>query len=132
LLLDGAPVQFYRRFLRGLTRQIGHLRRTASQARDCVPRLQAVIALCYVALCMARQQRHIRAATKRLSDELARQILPDGGHTSRNPGALIELLVDLLPLRSAFTARNLVPPTALLNAIDRMMPTLRFFRPGDC
>src|SRR5947209_2396592 len=131
LLLDGAHVQFYRRFLRGLTRQVRHLRRTASQARDGVPRLQAVIALCYAALCMARQQRHIRAATNRLSDELARQILPDGGHISRNPGALIESLLDLLPLRSAFTARNLVPPPALLNAIDRMMPMLRFFRHGD-
>src|SRR5260370_699619 len=75
--------------------------------------------------------RHIRAASKRLSDELARQILPDGGQISRNPGALIESLLDLLPLRSAFTARNLVPPPALLNAIDRMMPMLRFFRHGD-
>jgi uncharacterized heparinase superfamily protein len=44
---------------------------------------------------------------------------------------LIELLVDLLPLRTAFTARNLSPPSALLNAIDRMMPMLRFFRHGD-
>src|SRR5262249_61121912 len=99
--------------------------------RDGVPRLQAAIALAYAALCMAAQQRHIRSATKRLSDELTRQILPDGGHISRNPGALIELLVDLLPLRTAFTARNVVPPPALLHAIDRMMPMLRFFRHGD-
>jgi uncharacterized heparinase superfamily protein len=131
LVLDDADVQFYRRFLRSLTRQVRHLRHTTSQARDGVPRLQAAIALSYAALCMARQQRHIRAATKRLAEELARQILADGGHISRNPGALIELLVDLLPLRSAFTARNLVPPPALLNAIDRMMPMLRFFRHGD-
>src|SRR5262249_59886492 len=33
--------------------------------------------------------------------------------------------------RTAFTARNLVPPPALLNTIDRMMPMLRFFRHGD-
>src|SRR5512133_2822092 len=131
LVLDDADVHFYRRFLRSLSRQVRQLRHTASQARDGVPRLQAAMALSYAALCMARQQRHIRAATKRLSEELARQILPDGGHISRNPGALIELLVDLLPLRSAFTARNLVPPPALLNAIDRMMPMLRFFRHGD-
>ena len=131
LVLDDADVQFYRRFLRSLMRQVRHLRHTASQARDGVPRLQAAMALSYAALCMARQQRHIRAATKRLSEEMARQILPDGGHISRNPGALIELLVDLLPLRSAFTARNLVPPPELLNAIDRMMPMLRFFRHGD-
>src|SRR4030095_15895847 len=57
--------------------------------------------------------------------------LPDGGHISRNPGTLIELLIDLLPLRQAFAARNVVPPPALINAIDRMMPMLRFFRHGD-
>jgi uncharacterized heparinase superfamily protein len=131
LVLDDADAQFYRRFLRSLTRQVRHLRHTVWQARDGVPRLRAAIALAYAALCMARQQRHVRAASKRLSDELARQVLPDGGHISRNPGALIELLVDLLPLRSVFTARNLVPPAALLNAIDRMMPMLRFFRHGD-
>jgi uncharacterized heparinase superfamily protein len=131
LVLDDADVVFYRRFLRSLARQVRHLRHTAGQARDGLPRLQAAIALCYAALCMARQHRHIRTAAKRLSDELARQILPDGGHISRNPSALIELLIDLLPLRSAFTARNIAPPAALLNAIDRMMPMLRFFRHGD-
>ena len=30
-----------------------------------------------------------------------------------------------------FAARNLPPPAALNNAIDRMMPMLRFFRHGD-
>jgi uncharacterized heparinase superfamily protein len=131
LVLDDSDVRFYRRFLRSLTRQVRHLRHVVSEARDGVPRLQATIALMYASLCMANQQRHIRSATKRLSDELVRQILPDGGHISRNPGALVELLVDLLPLRTAFTARNIAPPPALLNAIDRMMPMLRFFRHGD-
>ena len=64
-------------------------------------------------------------------DELDKQILPDGGHVSRNPGVLIDLLIDLLPLRQAFASRNMPPPQALLNAIDRMMPMLRFFRHGD-
>jgi uncharacterized heparinase superfamily protein len=131
LVLDDADAQFHRRYQRSLARQVRHLRHTVGQARDGVPRLQGAIALCYAALCMARQQRHIRTTTKRLADELNRQILPDGGHISRNPGALIELLVDLLPLRTAFTARNIPPPPALLNAIDRMMPMLRFFRHGD-
>jgi len=128
LLLDDSDVRFYRRFIRSLTRHVRQLRRTAADAPDGV---QAMIALTYAALCMAGQARHSRPATKRLADELERQILPDGGHISRNPGAPIELLVDLLPLRQLFTARNLVPPDALLNAIDRMMPMLRFFRHGD-
>jgi uncharacterized heparinase superfamily protein len=131
LLLDDSDVRFYRRFIRSLTRHVRLLRRTAPDARDGVPRLLAMIALTYAALCMAGQARYTRAASKRLADELQRQILPDGGHISRNPGAVIELLVDLLPLRQVFTARNLVPPEPLLNAIDRMMPMLRFFRHGD-
>jgi uncharacterized heparinase superfamily protein len=131
LLLDGSDVRFYRRFMRSLTRHVRQLRRTAAEARDGLPRLQTVVALNYAALCMARQAGHCRNAAKRLAEELDRQILPDGGHISRNPGALIELLVDLLPLRQLFTARNVTPPNALLNAIDRMMPMLRFFRHGD-
>jgi uncharacterized heparinase superfamily protein len=107
------------------------LRYTMLDIPDGLPRLQVLIALCYASLCLAGQARHIRAATRKLSDELQRQILPDGGHISRNPGVLIELLIDLLPLRQTFAARNIAPPPALLNAIDRMMPMLRFFRHGD-
>jgi uncharacterized heparinase superfamily protein len=130
LVLGDSDGKFYRRYLRGLTREIRYLRYTTLDI-DGVPRLQVLIALCYAALCLANQGKHIRIATRKLADELQRQILPDGGHISRNPGALIELLIDLLPLRQTFAARNIAPPAALLNAIDRMMPMLRFFRHGD-
>ena len=131
LILDDADLRFYRRFLRNLTRQVRYLRWVARDTRDGVPRLQARIALAYASLAMAGQSSHLRAATKRLAAELDRQILPDGGHISRNPAALIELLLDLLPLAQAFTTRNVPPPPALSNAIDRLMPMLRFFRHGD-
>ena len=131
LVLGDTDGKFYRRYLRGLSREIRYLRYAMIDISDGVPRLQVLIALCYASLCLANQANHIRAATRRLSEELQRQILPDGGHISRNPGALIELLTDLLPLRQTFAARNIAPPAALLNAIDRMMPMLRFFRHGD-
>jgi uncharacterized heparinase superfamily protein len=131
LILHDADDQFYRRFVRSLARQVRYLRHTALEAHDGVPRMQALVALTYAALCMAGQTRHLRKAVKRLIAELDRQILPDGGHVSRNPGALIEILLDLLPLRQAFAARNIAPPPAINNAIDRMMPMLRFFRHGD-
>jgi uncharacterized heparinase superfamily protein len=131
LVLHEADMRFYRRFLRNLTRQVRYLRRVHKATRDGVPRLQAIMALNYAALCMQNQARMIKSVTRLLTDELDRQVLPDGGHASRNPGALVELLLDLLPLRQAFAARNVPPPTALNNAIDRMMPMLRFFRHGD-
>jgi uncharacterized heparinase superfamily protein len=130
LVLGDTDGKFYRRYLRTLAREIRYLRYTMMNV-DGVPRLQVLIALCYASLCLANQGSSIRAATRKLSDELQRQILPDGGHISRNPGALIELLIDMLPLRQTFAARNIAPPPALLNAIDRMMPMLRFFRHGD-
>jgi uncharacterized heparinase superfamily protein len=131
LVLGDTDSKFYRKYLRGLTREIRYLRYAMMDISDGVPRLQVLIGLCYASLCLANQASHIRSATRRLSEELQRQILPDGGHVSRNPGALVELLSDLLPLRQTFAARNIAPPAALLNAIDRMMPMLRFFRHGD-
>src|SRR5215203_3302225 len=131
LILHDADEQFYRRFLRSLVRQVRYLRHTAMEARDGVPRMQALVTLAYAALCMAGQARHMRGTIKQLVTEIERQILPDGGHISRNPGALIELLLDFLPLRQAFQARNIAPPPQLNNAIDRMMPMMRFFRHGD-
>ena len=131
LVLQESEAVFYRRFIRNLTRQVRYLRRTLSCTRDGLPRLQAMIALTYAALCIAGQTRMLKPMSRRLIEELERQILPDGGHISRNPAALIELLLDLLPLKQAFAARNVPPPPALLNAIDRMMPMLRFFRHGD-
>src|ERR1700746_1320460 len=131
LLLQDADVRFYRRFLRSLLRQVRYLRHTAGDARRGVARLQAVIALTYAALCIAGQARHIKSTAERLKGELERQILPDGGHASRDPGAVIEILLDLLPLRQAFASRNIAPPQALQNAIDRMMPMLRFFRHSE-
>jgi uncharacterized heparinase superfamily protein len=131
LVLGDSDDKFYRRYLRGLTRDIRYLRYAMADMPDGVPRLQVMIALCYASLCLANQAGYVRGTTRKLSDELLRQVLPDGGHISRNPGALIELLIDLLPLRQTFAARNIAPPPALLNAIDRMMPMLRFFRHGD-
>ncbi len=131
LILDDADVRFYRRFLRNLTRQVRYLRNTVNDTRDGVPRLQARIALAYASLCLAKQIRHLRAATRRLVNEIDRQVLPDGGHISRNPGVIIEILLDLLPLSQAYSARNVAPPPQLINAIDRMMPMLRFFRHND-
>src|SRR5204863_1937456 len=101
LILQDADARFYRRFLRSLLRQVRYLRHTAGDARRGVARLRAVIALSYAALCIAGQARHIKSATERLKAELERQILPDGGHVSRDPGAVIEILLDLLPLRPA-------------------------------
>ena len=73
----------------------------------------------------------LRSATRNLSNEIERQILPDGGHISRNPMAVLELLADLLPLRQTYANQAEEPPSALIGAVERMLPALRFFRHQD-
>src|SRR6516164_7410159 len=130
-VLQDADARFYRRFIRSLSRQVRYLRHNIRDSREGLPRLQGIIALNYATLCMQGQSGYLRGNVRRLIEELRKQVLPDGGHMSRNPGALIELLADLLPLRQLFYARQLQPPQALNNAIDRTMPMLRFFRHAD-
>ncbi|WP_083656546.1 heparinase II/III family protein [Mongoliimonas terrestris] len=131
LILEDADRAFYRRFLRSLTRQVRRLRTRFLDAPEGWPQLLSAIAVVAAALSMDGQQRLVRQGTQRLEQELAEQILSDGGHISRHPGVLLEILAELLPLRQAYTARGLSPPPSLIGAIDRMMPMLRFFRHSD-
>src|SRR5207247_8952151 len=70
LVLGDTDGKFYRRYLRGLTREIRYLRYTMLDIPDGVPRRQVLIALCYASRCLANQSRHIGPATLKLSDDL--------------------------------------------------------------
>jgi uncharacterized heparinase superfamily protein len=131
LVLDTGEPQAYETFLRALTSQLRYLSASYRDAPDGVPRLVALMALVYAGLCIAEQQAVVDRYTRPLCKELERQILRDGGHISRNPEALVELLLDLLPLRQCFVARDRPPPKELTDAIERIMPMLRFFRTCD-
>ena len=131
VLLQGAGLTFYRSYLRQLAMHVRFLRVAVREMEDGEELLRARIALALAALCMPTPTGAIRKASRNLGQELDRQILPDGGHISRNPGALAELLADLLPLRQTYASQAHQAPQALMGAIDRMMPALRFFRHVD-
>ena len=131
LVLDGAEIGFYQRFMRALGRHRVMLRRALAGPIEGEARLVAAIALAELALCAPASAATRRRAAKLLSAELDGQILADGGHISRNPQVGVDLLLDLLPLRQAYAARGVQAPAAMLNAIDRMLPMLRLFRHGD-
>lgn len=128
MLVRGSETAQHQSFMRSLMVQTRYLQQLASRARDGYPRLHVYIALTYSALCLAGRERAIRQATRDLDRDLDRQILPDGGHISRNPVILVELLADLLPLRQTYSKLGQSPSHELLSAIDRMMSALRFFR----
>jgi uncharacterized heparinase superfamily protein len=130
-VLQGAEFPFYRAYMKHLMAQIRYLRVAAREMPDGEERLRARIALAFAALAMPVPASTLRNASRALATELDRQVLPDGGHISRNPYAILELLADLLPLRQTYSNQAQTPPAALLGAIDRMLPALRFFRHSD-
>lgn len=130
-VLQGAELSFYRAFLKSLAVQIRYLRSVAATMPDGKPRLRGRIALAFAALSLPAPVTALRVATRNLAAELERQILPDGGHISRDPMAVLELLADLLPLRQTYANQAETPPAELIGAIERMLPALRFFRHAD-
>jgi uncharacterized heparinase superfamily protein len=131
VVLDTEDPQSYQTFMHELTAQLRYLSASYRGAPDGLPRLVAAIGLIYGGLCIAGQQAVVNRYLKWLTRELDRQVLADGGHISRNPADLIELLLDLLPLRQCFMARDREPPQALTDAIGRALQGLRFFRFRD-
>lgn len=131
LLLDGAEPKTYEAVTASLGAQVAHL---AAGWRDCpdgYPRLLALTALVLADLTIAGREGPLTDAEHLLAHELQRQILPDGGHISRNPTVLIEIVLDLLPLRQCFKSRDRRPPDQLVNALRRIPQMLRFLRLGD-
>jgi uncharacterized heparinase superfamily protein len=131
LVLDGADHAFYERFMRALGRDAGDLERASTESPLPLDRLTASIAVAYAGLSFDDAEALLKRATRRLSRELDRQILADGGHASRSPRLLVDLLLELLPLRQTYMTRGIDPPEALLRALDRMLPMLRMLRHGD-
>ena len=63
--------------------------------------------------------------------EIEKQVLPDGGHVSRNPETQLGMLKALLEIREALTAAHIDLPDWLKIVIERMVPMTRALRLGD-
>ncbi len=129
-LLDGADPEFYDSVMRMLSRDLHDLTVIYSDGPG-VPKLRALTAILLAGLCIAEQETYLSSYLPAFTAELDKQILEDGGHVSRDPSDLIELLLELLPLKQCFVARQLEPPETLYTALNRMHSMLRFLRLGD-
>ncbi len=114
-----------------LVRQARHLLKTLPLAEDGRVRLRATIAVTATGLCLPRQANLQRAGLAALASEVARQILPDGGHVSRAPQATTEALIDLQGLVDIAEMANIPVPTEISRAINRLRPMVRFFQMAD-
>jgi uncharacterized heparinase superfamily protein len=131
LIIDGTELVYRSTLLRNMARQARHLARVAAIAPAGEGRITAAMGLAFSGLCLSEGHKRLAKGLKLLCRELDKQILPDGGHVSRNPSAQLSILLDLLSLRDALSSRRIDVPKPVRDAIDRMTPMLRFFRHGD-
>ena len=130
-LLQKTDEHHYIKFIDAIDDHMRYLTMTAPHAGAGMPRLHVLIATVFAGLCVANQEKFLEAQAKLLCNELERQILSDGGHSSRNNALLALILLDLLPLKQCFVSRDLTPPQPLVDAINRMLPMIHYMRLGD-
>lgn len=131
LLLEGTDAKTYTTIMSSVAEQVVMLNATWRNAPDGVPRMVSLIALVLADLAVSGHDRQIKDAESALVAELNRQILEDGGHVSRNPSVLADLILDLLPLGQCFQARGRQAPDEVGNACKKALAFLRFMRLGD-
>jgi uncharacterized heparinase superfamily protein len=93
--------------------------------------IAALKGLIYAGLTLPRGEAWLRRGRALLERELARQVLPDGGHVERSPSVHLALLRHLIDLRAALKAAGQPLPGGLQAAIDGMAPMLRLYQHGD-
>ncbi|HEY2071503.1 MAG TPA: heparinase II/III family protein [Rhizomicrobium sp.] len=126
-----ADILWRSRLLVFLREQSRLLARTAGETPDGLPRFEAAAAHALSGACLDDSNKRLQSGLERLEAEIARQILPDGGHISRSPEALAQAYRHVVMVMDALTAIGHQVPSALRSAHDRMAPMLRFFRHGD-
>ena len=131
LLLEGADESFYRLFIKSLHKQATILLRECRVGVPPLSHIPALLALSYFALCTDRTEKLAATVLRELAAAIEAEILPDGGHVSRNPQIIIDILLDLLPLQQAYAARNLKIVAEIPAAVTRMTEMLRMLRHGD-
>jgi uncharacterized heparinase superfamily protein len=131
LVIVNSDMMWRSRLFVSLREQSKMLERIAAEAPDGLPRLEAAAALALSGICMDDSRRRQEAGLTRLDAEIERQILPDGGHVSRSPEALLHAYRLAIMVMETLSAVGEEPTHILRNAHDRMAPMLRFFRHAD-
>jgi uncharacterized heparinase superfamily protein len=126
-----ATDDFLSGFHAALARHVSDLQLRSVLSPSSAARLDCAIALAYAVVGLRGLESSTSASLELLAEVLDTQILPDGGHVSRNPVELTRLLLNLLPLRLACEEARIKMPAKLPATIERMLPMLRFFLHGD-
>ncbi|MCB9990495.1 MAG: heparinase II/III family protein [Rhodospirillales bacterium] len=128
---ESADEDFQDQFFVSLIRQARHLSRAAPGNAPGLPAFYAVKGLIYAGIALQGRESWLEQGLDLLEQETGKQILPDGGHISRSPAQLCEVLQIFIDVRQALIAGEYPVPERMAHTIDRMAQALRFFRYAD-
>jgi len=125
------PHSFERDLFVAMVRQFRHLMNAVTSNEIGYDNLQIIKGLIYGGLGLIDAEKALGIAFDLLDRQLNVEILPDGGHISRNPEQHANILRSLIEIRSALCAGQMDVPPDLDLSITRMVPVLKFFKHGD-
>lgn len=111
--------------------QARHLNRIATWGQQDSSLFDVVKGQILCGICTPGNQDGLEAGFSLLTQEINRQILPDGGHFQRSPSLQLNVLRRLIEIREILQAAQLEVPIDLQTALDRMGPMLRSYRLSD-
>jgi uncharacterized heparinase superfamily protein len=128
---SSADESFREMFFKEIACQTRHLALSLQAATTPLERLQGLKGLIYAAVTFPGESGRLITVLPDLDVELEAQILPDGGHCSRNPQTHLLVLRDLIDIRAMLRLIHYTIPLFVQKYISLMVPIVRLFRHGD-
>jgi len=130
-LLRGQEKTASAQFFQSLGRQCNFLSRRWKTAPPGLPRFEALAGTIHAGLSLKGMDAPVNQAVATLAKDCETHIDADGSIATRNPEELLEILSLLNWTIQALTENNRPVPAAFLDAVARIVPTLRALRHAD-
>ncbi len=121
-------------FMSSLIKQARHLNNAVSNGCGAIygtARFETIKGLLYAGIALEGQKKWVDQALKALERSVKKQILPDGGHISRSPSEMLEVLEVLVDIRGALVAGAREVPRFLTTTIENLSASIRTLRHRD-
>ncbi len=127
---DGDDHEFDEAFLSSLAKQANHLANICKNIQG-IAQFEAVKGLLFAGIALESREKWIDQALTTLKKAIETQILPDGGHKTRSPATMLDVLEILTDIRTALKAANYPAPDILTGTIENTGRALRLFQYRD-
>ncbi|NNE58886.1 MAG: heparinase [Hellea sp.] len=115
-----------------LYRQVNRLKSSFNQTPDGIPKFKAAAVIAMAGLLRPdKAYDYLNRGLDLLDEQIHLQILPDGGHVSRNPQDCVEALEILTALDQALERRGVEGSSSINRALERLRHVIPFFQNPD-